>query len=116
MSILMCSGKNWMKNWDRIGTKHVKIQPEFRSKKQVTSDQSGGQCSYMTCQEGKGGYFYPPFCRKEGISTPLFCLMYDNNANFEKYNLWIMFLKSEASHSTLCNLDLSAYPSSEKEG
>ena len=26
-----------------------------------------------------------------------------------------MFLKSEASHSTLFNLDLSAYPSSEKE-
>ena len=27
-----------------------------------------------------------------------------------------MFVKSEASHSTLFNLDLSAYPSSEKEG
>jgi len=44
----------------------------------------------------KRGFFYPPFCRKKGVSPPFFCLMYDNNANFEKYNFVNNVLKKRS--------------------
>jgi len=44
----------------------------------------------------KRGGFLSPFLSKEGRFSPLFCLMYDNNANFEKYNFVNNVLKKRS--------------------
>ena len=117
MSILLYFGKHCMKNWDRIGTKHEKNPTRIQIQK---ADDLRSRWRTMFIHDlsgGKEGVFLSPFLSKRGhFYPPFFVSCMTIMQILKSIILWIMFLKSEASHSTLFNLDLSAYPSSEKEG
>ena len=116
MSILLCFGKNWMNNWDRIGTKHVKNPTRIQIEKAGDFRSKWRTMFIHALSGGKRGVFLSPFLSKRGHFYPPFLSHVMTIMQMLKsIILWIRFLKSEASHSTLFNLDLSAYPSSEKE-